>query len=210
MRWQQYKRKRDGNNSIPVTWDEFKAFFRRSLGNSQAFIDTYWKKIKRDSQHQLEKVFDWAAHLKHLQAVFREFDPAATLKEEIMIRCFLEGLRPSIQAQLDTRGRELDSWEEAVEKAVNVEAKALLQLASSTRKMDQRCPQGNHPTYTTVAKLHASTQDLRDEFSASSAWHPQDKPPCSSHPHFSRSESGETFEKSFWKEKKKQRCLDHE
>ena len=41
FRWQQYKRKRDRDSSIPVTWDEFKAFLRRSLGDSQAFIDTY-------------------------------------------------------------------------------------------------------------------------------------------------------------------------
>ena len=56
--WQQYKRKPDGNSSAPVTWDKFKAFLRRSLGNSQAFVDTYWGKIKRDFQHQLEEVFD--------------------------------------------------------------------------------------------------------------------------------------------------------
>ena len=127
-----------------------------------------------------------------------------------MIRCFLEGLKPSVRAQMDTRSRDLDSWEEAVEKAVNAEAKALLQSASSNREMDQRCPQGNRPAYTTVAKLHASTRDLRDESSTSSAWHPQDEPPRSLHPHSSRSKSGETFEKGFRKEKKKQRRLDHE
>ena len=136
FRWQQYKRKRDRDSSVSVTWDEFKAFLRRSLGDSQAFVDTYWRKIKRDSQHQLEEVLDWAAHLEHLQAVLQEFDPTATLKEKIMIRCFLEGLRSSIWAQLDVRSWELDSWEEAVEKTVNAEAKALLQSASSTRKMD--------------------------------------------------------------------------
>ena len=83
--WQQYKRKRDGNSSVPVTWDEFKAFLCRSLGDSQAFVDTYWRKIKRDSQYQLEEVLDWAAHLEHLQMVLREFDPAATPNKEIMI-----------------------------------------------------------------------------------------------------------------------------
>ena len=107
--WQQYKRKRDADSSVPVTWDEFKAFLCRSLDNSQAFVDTYWRKIKRDSQHQLEEVPDWAAYLEHLQAVLREFDPTATLNEEIMIRYFREGLKPSIWAQLDARGRELDS-----------------------------------------------------------------------------------------------------
>ena len=85
FRWQQYKRKRDGNSSVPVTWDKFKAFLRRSLGDSQAFVDTYWGKIKRNSQYQLEEVLDWAAYLEHLQAVLREFDPAATPNKENMI-----------------------------------------------------------------------------------------------------------------------------
>ena len=126
-------------------WDEFKAFLRRSLGDSQAFVDAYWGKIKRDSQYQLEEVLDWTAHLEHLQAVLREFDPAAAPNEEIMIQCFRKGLRPSIRAQLDAWGRDLDSWEEAVEKTVNAEAKALLQSPASIRNMDSRCPRGSRP-----------------------------------------------------------------
>ena len=109
FRWQQYKRRNDAHTPVPVTWDEFKAFLRRSLGDSQAFVDAYWGKLKKDSQHQLEEVFDWAAHLEHLQAVLREFDPDATPNEETMIRYFREGLRPSVWAQLDTRGRNHDS-----------------------------------------------------------------------------------------------------
>ena len=108
-------------------------------------MNAYWGKIKRDSQYQLEEVLDWTAHLEHLQAVLREFDPAAAPNEEIMIRCFREGLRPSIRAQLDVRGRDLDSWEEAVEKAVNTEAKASLQSPASTRDIDSRCLWGNRP-----------------------------------------------------------------
>ena len=62
-----------------------------------------------------------------------------------MIRCFLEGLKPSVRAQMDTRGRDLNSWEEAVEKAVNAEAKAMLQSSASTRDMDSRCSKENRP-----------------------------------------------------------------
>ena len=113
-----------------------------------------------------------------------------------MIRYFREGLRPSIRAQLDARGRELDSWEEAIEKAIDAEAKASLQPPSILREMDQRCPRGNRLAYT-VAKFQASTRDPRGESSASSAWYPQDESPRSSHPHFSRSESGKTSEKGF-------------
>ena len=137
--WQQYKWRHDADTPVPVTWNAFKAFLRRSLDDSQAFVDAYWGKIKRDSQHQLEEVLNWAAHLEHLQAVLREFDPAATPNEETMIRYFREGLRPSVQAQLDTRGRNQDSWEEAVEKAINAQAKMLLQSSSSIRNMDSRC-----------------------------------------------------------------------
>ena len=43
-----------------------------------------------------------------------------------MIRYFREGLKASIQGQLDARGRKLDSWEKAIKKAVDAEAKALL------------------------------------------------------------------------------------
>ena len=145
FRWQQYKRRHDAETSIPVIWDEFKAFLHWSLSNSQVFVDTYWGKIKRDSQYQLEGVFDWAAHLEHLLAVLQEFDPAATSNEKIIIQYFREGLRLSIRAQFDARGRDLDFWEEAIKKAVNAEAKALLQSPASTRDMDSKCPWENKP-----------------------------------------------------------------
>ena len=41
FRWQQYKRRHDDETPVPVIWDEFKAFLFRSLGDSQAFLDTY-------------------------------------------------------------------------------------------------------------------------------------------------------------------------
>ena len=109
-------------------------------------MNCYWGKIKRDSQHQLEEVLDWAVHLEHLLAVLQEFDPAATPNKEIMIRYFREGLKPSIRTHMDARGRDLDSWEEAVEKTVNVEAKVSLQSPASTRDIDSRCLQGNKLT----------------------------------------------------------------
>ena len=62
-----------------------------------------------------------------------------------MIQCFLEGLKPSVRAQMDARSRDLNSWEETVEKAINAEAKAMLQSSASTRDMNSRCPRGNRP-----------------------------------------------------------------
>ena len=89
-------------------------------------MNAYLRKIKRKSQYQLEKVLNWVAYLEHLQVVFWEFDPAATPNNKIMIWYFQKGLKPSIRAQLDVRGRDLEFWEEAVEKTVNAEAKIML------------------------------------------------------------------------------------
>ncbi len=71
-------------------------------------MDSYWTKIRRDSQYQQEEVLDWAAHLEHLQTVLKEFDPSGAPNETTLIRYFREGLCPSIRAQLDNRGRDLD------------------------------------------------------------------------------------------------------
>ena len=46
---------------------------------------------------------------------------------------------------MDAWDRDLDSWEEAIEKAVNAEAKTLLQSSISIRDIDSKCPQRNRP-----------------------------------------------------------------
>ena len=62
-----------------------------------------------------------------------------------MIRYFQENLKLSIRIQLNTQGRALNSWEEAVEKTVDVKAKTLLQLPIGTQKIDSRCFRENRP-----------------------------------------------------------------
>lgn len=57
---------------------------------------------------------------------------------------------------MEQRGRELSSWDELVEKAIDAEAKASLQPSSIRREMDQRYPRGNRLVHTTVAKAQAS------------------------------------------------------
>ena len=57
VRWTQFKRRR-GGEVAPITWTEFKAFLRKNLGESKSFVDSIWKKLKRDSQYQLEEVYD--------------------------------------------------------------------------------------------------------------------------------------------------------
>lgn len=46
---------------------------------------------------------------------------------------------------MDAQSREFDSWEEVVKKAINVEAKTLLQPPSNTWEKDSSCLQGNKP-----------------------------------------------------------------
>ena len=45
-----------------MTWIEFKDFLWKNVENSKAFVDSIWKKVKRDSQYEDESVQDWAAH----------------------------------------------------------------------------------------------------------------------------------------------------
>ncbi len=71
-------------------------------------MDSYWTKIRRDSQYQQEEVLDWATHLKHLQAVLKEFNPTGAPNTTTLIRYFQEWFRPSIWAQLDYRGQDFD------------------------------------------------------------------------------------------------------
>lgn len=130
---------------VPIVWDEFKTFLRRSLGESRAFVDCIWRKIRTASQYQLEEVMDWAAHLENLQAVLKEFDTVAAPNEDLLIRYFRDGLRPSIRAQLDERDRDLDNWQEVIERAIDAEAKAGRQAPSLARESDARCPRGQRP-----------------------------------------------------------------
>ena len=53
-----------------------------------------------------------------------------------MIRYFREGLKPLIRAEIEQRGRKLDSFKELVEKAVDGEAKAALKPRSYARETD--------------------------------------------------------------------------
>lgn len=80
-----------------------------------------------------------STYLEHLQAILIKFDPTIAPNKDILISYFQKKLRPSIQAQLDNRGQNLDMWDKIVEKAVNKEAKASIQLLSRTKKIDSRC-----------------------------------------------------------------------
>ena len=109
-RWFQHKQRRNG--AIPMTWPEFKEFFQKNLGDSRAFVDSVWKKVKRDSQYQDKSVQDWAAHLEYLQSILIEFNSKWAPKEGMMFRYLREGLCPSVRVKIEQRGRQLDNFEE--------------------------------------------------------------------------------------------------
>ena len=44
FRWHQYKRRKNQAVEDPLPWVEFKAFLRRSLSDSRAFVDTIWSR----------------------------------------------------------------------------------------------------------------------------------------------------------------------
>ena len=98
FRWHQHKRR---GQVGPLPWIDFKAFLRKNLGDSRAFVDTTWSRVKRDSQFQQEEVQDWASHLEHLQSILQEFDEEGAPEESDLIWFFREGLKPSINAQME-------------------------------------------------------------------------------------------------------------
>ena len=157
QRWLQHKRRRDG--AVPMTWVEFKDFLWKNLGDSRAFVDSIWKKVKRNSQYQDKSVQDWAAHLEYLQSILIEFDSECAPEEGTMIRYFREGLRPSVRVEMEQRGRELDSFEELVKKAVDAKAKAALRPRSYARETDQHCLQSSRPF---AAKTNTQCQPMKD------------------------------------------------
>ena len=129
-----------------MIWVKFKNFLRKNLWDSRAFVDSIWKKIKRDLQYQNKLIQDWAAHLEYPQSILIEFDSQSASEEGTMIWYFREGLRPSVRVEMEQCGRELNSFEELIEKTVDAEAKAALQPRSYARKTNQYCFRGSRPS----------------------------------------------------------------
>ena len=149
LRWAQHKCRHE--SATPITWPEFKAFLRKDLGSSQAFIDSIWSMFRRDSQYQLEEARDWASHFQHLQSILSEFD--RTPNKLIMICYFRKGFKPSIRVKMEQHDREAIDFEEMVQRAVNAEAKAGLRSSAMVRDSDIRCPQGHRPSNNTASKV---------------------------------------------------------
>ena len=106
------------------------------MGESKSFVDSIWRKLKRDSQYQLDEVYNWASYLEYLQSILMKFDPAAAPTESMIVRYFEEGLKPSIKAKMDQDATHLNDFEELVSKAMRAKAKASLQPSSYVREAD--------------------------------------------------------------------------
>ena len=104
------------------------------MGESKSFVDSIWRKLKRDSQYQLEEVYDWASHLEHLQFILMEFDPAAASTESTMVRYFEKDLKPSIKAEIDQDATHMDDYEELVAKTLRAKAKVGLRASFYVRE----------------------------------------------------------------------------
>ena len=151
IRWAQHKRHH--KSATLITWSDFKTFFQKDLGSSQAFIDNIWSKFRRDSQYQLEEARDWASHFQHLQSILLEFDFIRTPDELTMICYFQEGLKPSIKVEMEQQDRESVNFEEMVQKAINVEARAGLRSTTMVQNSDICCPRGHRLSNNTTSKV---------------------------------------------------------
>lgn len=53
---QQHKTRMQQNQLATLSQDKFKAFLRKSLEESNVFVDDVWAKIRRDAEHLVEEV----------------------------------------------------------------------------------------------------------------------------------------------------------
>lgn len=68
--------------------------------------------------------------------MLKEFDSVVASNKEILIWCFCEGLRPLIQAQINSQHQELNFWDKVLDKPIDVKSKAELQSLTSICEMD--------------------------------------------------------------------------
>ena len=139
MQWAQFKHCHQGEKLTPITQTEFKIFLQKNLGESKLFVNSIWKKLKKDSQYQLEEVYNWTSHLKHLQSILIEFDLVAAPTEVTMVRYFEEGLKLSMKTEMNQDNFQLVDYKELVVKVLRAKAKVDLRPSSYMQKIDLNC-----------------------------------------------------------------------
>lgn len=96
---------------------------------------------------------------------------------------------------MDAHGRELDSWDKAIEKTVNVKAKTLLQPLSNTQKIDDKCLQGY-----LLAKKEVKNPKKNKSANSSYADMPKEKYFQQSFTHQSQSsKKNDNHQRDFWR-----------
>ncbi len=158
-RWQQHKTSMQRSQLAPMTWDEFKAFLRKSLGESNTFVGHIWSKLRRDAQHQLEEVQDWTAHLEHFQSILLEFDANNAPQEGQLGRTFYDGLRPLIKLWIADTDEDIP-WDDLIRAANKAEARAKIQRNTH---LDQRCPKEKRPLKMSLNSRDDQTKALQDK-----------------------------------------------
>ena len=193
LRWAQHKRRQ--KCATPIILSKFKAFLRKDLESSQAFIDSIWSKFKRDSQYQLEEARDWASNLQYLQSILSKFD--RTPDELIMICYFWKGLKPSINVEMKQQNRESTNFEEIVQRAANAEVKAGLRSSIIVQEADAYCFRGHHPSHNTSSKVQTQGSSHKDSLRS------KESKPTDLKPAPLRDNAAEPAKKKDRKEKKK-------
>ncbi len=136
--WQQHKTHMQCNRLASMTWDELKAFLRKSLRESNMFVGHVWSKLRRDAQHQSEEVQNWAAHLEHFQSILLEFDVNNIPQEGQLDHIFYDDLRSLIKLWIADRGADM-SWDNLIRAANKAEARAKIQ---GSTHLDHWYPKG--------------------------------------------------------------------
>ena len=80
-----------------MTCNKFKVFLRKNLWESNAFVGHIWTKLRKEAQHQSEKVLDWTANLEHFQFILLEFDANNAPRKGQLGCTFYDGLRPLLK-----------------------------------------------------------------------------------------------------------------
>ena len=79
-----------------------------------------------------------------------------------MICYFWEGLKPSIKVKMEQQNREAMDFEEMVQRAVNVEAKAGLRSSTMVQNSDIHCFRGHLPPISTALKVQTQETTAKD------------------------------------------------
>ncbi len=124
-----------------MTWDEFKAFLRKSLRESNTFVGHVWGKLRGDAQHQLKEIQNWAAHLEHLQSILLEFDANNAPGKGQLSQTFYDGFKSLINLWIADIGEDVP-WYNLIRAANKAEAGAKVQGSTDLNK---RCPKRKQP-----------------------------------------------------------------